>query len=239
MHLHVKRQAGRDAVRINFVTGEPFRLKEDLVRVAIGEAHHFIFDRRAVARPDPLDNACVHRAAIEVIADHVMGFFVGVRDVARHLARMLTRRPHERKDRHWVVAMLLIEHAEIDSARIDTRRRPGFQATDAQRQFTQSTRQRYGRRIACTAAAVVIKPDMNFAVEESTDRQHHCFGAEFKAHLRDGAHDAIVFHDQVIHGLLEDHQVRLIFQRGTHGLFVQHAIRLSAGSAHGRAFAGV
>ncbi|CCK13877.1 hypothetical protein BN126_4080 [Cronobacter sakazakii 680] len=239
LHLHVERQAGGDAVRVNFVAGQPFRLQENLVRVAIGEAHHFIFDGRAIARADPFDNPRVHRAAIEVTADHVMGLLIGVRDVARHLTRMLIRRAHKREDRHWIVAMLLVEHAKIDSARVNTRRRSGFQTADAQRQFPQATRQRYGRRIARTAAAVVIKSDVNFAVEERADRQDNRFRAEFQAHLRDGTDNAIVFHDQIVNGLLEDHQIRLILQRGTHSLLVQHAICLSAGGAYGRTFAGV
>jgi tRNA U34 5-carboxymethylaminomethyl modifying enzyme MnmG/GidA len=34
---------------------------------------YFVFDRRAVAWTDPFDHPGVHGAAIEVIADHVMG----------------------------------------------------------------------------------------------------------------------------------------------------------------------
>ena len=57
--------------------------------VAIGKAHYFVFDRRTVARADAFDHTSVHWATIEVIADHVVGFLIGMRDVTRHLARML------------------------------------------------------------------------------------------------------------------------------------------------------
>lgn len=57
--------------------------------VPVGKAHNFVFDRRAVAWADPFDHTCIHRATIEVIADHVMGFLVGIRDITRHLARVL------------------------------------------------------------------------------------------------------------------------------------------------------
>ena len=106
--------------------------------VAIGKAHHFVFDRRAVAWTDPFDHAGVHRAAIEVIADHVMGFFVGMRDIARYLLRMLCRIAHEREDRHWVITVLLCQHAEINGARVNTGWRTGFQTAHTQRQFTQA-----------------------------------------------------------------------------------------------------
>ena len=207
--------------------------------VAIGKAHDFVFDRRAIARSDPFDHSGVHRTAIEVIADHIVGFLVSVGDIARYLARMLIRGSHEREDRHRVIAMLLRQHAEIDGARVNTRRSTGFQTTYAQRQFTQTTRQRDRRRIAGAAAAVVVQTNMNFAVKEGPDGQHYRFSAEFEAHLGDGAHDAIVFDNQIFNRLLEDHQVRLVLQRGTYCLTIKHAVSLGAGGAHCRSFAGV
>ena len=209
------------------------------MRVAIGEAHHLVFDRRTVARADPLDDPGIHWAAIEVIADHLVGLLVGIGDPAGNLLRMLRGIAHEREDRHRVVAMLRAEHRKIDSARVNARRRTGFQTADAQRQRTQTLRQRNRRRIACATAAVVIQPDMNFAVEEGSDGEHHGFGAEHQPHLRDGANDAIVFDDKIVYRLLEDHQVGLIFQRGAYRLAIQHTIRLRAGSAHRRTFAAV
>ena len=207
--------------------------------VTIGKAHHFVFDRRAITWADPFDYASVHWAAIEVIADHLMGFFVGMRDVARYLLRVLRRVAHERENRHRVIAVLLGQYAEINGARIDTRRRAGFQTADAQRQFTQTTRQRNGRRIASTATAVVVQTNMDFAVQECPDRQHHGFGAELEAHLGHGAHDAIVLNDKIFYRLLEDHQVRLVLQRGAHGLAVKHAVCLRTSGANSRAFTRV
>ncbi|MNL53764.1 hypothetical protein D3C87_1770350 [compost metagenome] len=83
---------------------------------------------------------------------------------------MLRSRTHEREDGHRVVAVLFSQHAKIDGTSVDTRRRTGFQTADAQRQFTQTARQRNGWRIACTATAVVIQADVNFAIEERPDR---------------------------------------------------------------------
>ena len=66
--LHVVGQRGGDAVRIDGVVVEAFGLEEDLVPLALGEAHHLVLDGRAVARADALDLAGVHRRAGEVRA---------------------------------------------------------------------------------------------------------------------------------------------------------------------------
>ena len=50
--LHIFGERGRDAVRIDGVVVETFRLEEDLVPLALLEAHHLVFDRRAIARAD-------------------------------------------------------------------------------------------------------------------------------------------------------------------------------------------
>ena len=85
--LHIFRQRGRDAVRIDGVVVEAFGLEEDLVPLALLEAHHLVFDRRAIARADALDVAGVHRRAGEVRRDDGVGRFRGVGDVAGHLRR--------------------------------------------------------------------------------------------------------------------------------------------------------
>ncbi len=75
--------------------------------ISVGEAHDFVFDRRAVAWADTFDHPCVHWATIEVTADHIMGFLVGMSDITRHLLGMLGRIAHKREYWHWVIAMLL------------------------------------------------------------------------------------------------------------------------------------
>ena len=51
----------------------------------VGEAHHLVFDGRAVARPPALDLAGVHRRAMQVGADQIVDRFIRVGDVAVHL----------------------------------------------------------------------------------------------------------------------------------------------------------
>jgi hypothetical protein len=54
----------------------------------------------------------------------------------------------------------------------------------------------------------------------------------------DGAHDAVAFQHQVVHGLLEQPQVGLVLQARADRRLVQ-AVGLGAGGAHGRALGGV
>ena len=207
--------------------------------ISVGEAHDFVFDRRAVAWADTFDHPCIHWATIEVTADHIMGFLVGMSDITRHLLGMLGRIAHKREYRHWVIAMLLRQHTKVDSSSINTRWCPGFQTTNAQRQFTQTARKRNGRRITSTATAVIIQTDMNFTVEERPNGEHDGFGTERQSHLGNSTDHAIVFDNKIFNRLLEDHQVRLVLQRRTYRLTVEHTIRLSSGSANRRSFACV
>ena len=87
--LHVERQAGRDAVRVDLVRRQAFRLDEDLVRGLVGEAMHLVLDRRAVARADAFDHAGEHRRAVAAGADDLVRALVGRSDVATDLARMI------------------------------------------------------------------------------------------------------------------------------------------------------
>ena len=74
--LHVLRQRGRDAVRIDRGVVQPFRLKENLVPVALAEADDLVLDRRAIARAAALDLPGIHRRAVHVRPDDVVGGLV-------------------------------------------------------------------------------------------------------------------------------------------------------------------
>ena len=67
--LHLFGQRGRDAVRIDGVVVETFRLEKDLMPVALAEAHDLVLDRRTVARPAAVDLTGIHRRAMQIGAD--------------------------------------------------------------------------------------------------------------------------------------------------------------------------
>ena len=70
--LDVLGQRGRDAVRIDRGVVEPLRLEENLVPVALAEAHDLVLDRRAIARPAARDLPGIHRRAMHVRPDDLV-----------------------------------------------------------------------------------------------------------------------------------------------------------------------
>ena len=238
--LNVERQRSGNAVRIELMGSQPFGFQKNLVRRFVGEAVHLVFDAGAVARPCAFDDASEHRAAVETAADDVVGARVGVGNPARHLAWVLTGVAHEAEHRHRArVAGLGLQLAKVDAATIQPRRRAGFQPSLRQLQLLQPRRKGDGRRVARAAGAVVLQPHMNATVEKRTGRQHHRASPKAQANLRDSAHNAVAFHHQVVHRLLEQPQVGLVFQTVPYGRAVQHAVGLRARGTDSRALAAV
>ena len=115
--LHIERQRGRDAVRVDLVRVEPLGLQEDLVAGLVGKAIDLVFDARAVARAHSFDHAREHRAAVKALADDLVRALVGVRDPAADLARVLIGAAHEAEHRHRVgVAGLLDQSRDSRSS---------------------------------------------------------------------------------------------------------------------------
>ena len=87
--LHVVRQAGGNAVWVVLVGGQTFGLKKYLVRIFVRETRYFVFNRRTITRADAFDHAGKKRRTIKARADNVVGTFIGMRNPARQLLRML------------------------------------------------------------------------------------------------------------------------------------------------------
>ena len=77
---------------------------------------------------------------------------------------------------------------------------------------------------------------MNFAVQESARCEHHGAAAKFDSHLRHRARHPVTLNHQVVHRLLEQPQVGLVFQHAANGRLVQNPVCLRPCGAHGRAF---
>ena len=70
--LHLRGQAGGDAVRIDRVIVQSFRLQEDVVAVPVREPHDLVLDRGTIARPRSRDVPAIHRRAVQIGPDHRM-----------------------------------------------------------------------------------------------------------------------------------------------------------------------
>ena len=80
---------------------------------------------------------------------------------------------------------------------------------------------------------------MNKTTEESTGGQYHVVSQKTQAHLCDNALGFTLFNNQVIAGLLEYPEIRLVFQNLADRGLVQHAVSLRSGCPHGRALSAV
>ncbi len=176
-----------------------------------------------------------------------MGALVGVRDPARHLPRVhAPRRAHEAEHRHRVadaaghaVTGLLHALAEVDAAAVKPRRRAGLQAPLRQLEFLEPRRQADRRRVTGAPGRVVVQAHVDLAVQEGAGRQHHGSAAKLDTDLRHGAHHPVALHHQVVHRLLEQPQVGLIFQPAANRGLVQDAVGLGTGGAHRRTLGAV
>ena len=227
--------------------GQTFRLQEDLVAVFVRKAVDLVFHAGAVAWAYALNLAGEHGAAVKAAADDFVRALVGVRDPAGHLLRVHGRIAAIAENRHLAfvgctrhaIAGLNRALAEVNGTPIDARWCPRLQAPLRQLQLFQACRQAHGRRIARAATSMVVQAHMDLAIQEGAGGQHHGLAAELDAHLRDGTDHAVALHHQVVHRLLEQPQIRLVFQHFADGRFVQNAVSLCPRSAHGGAFGTV
>ena len=232
LDLHVEREARGDAVRVDLVGIESFRLDEDLVRVALGEPHHLVLHRRAVPRPRPVDHARVHGRPVERGADDLVGPLAGMGDMARHLCGMLVAAPEIGEHRPRIVAGLELEPGEIDGASVDARRRAGLQAPDRELALAHLARQRVRGRIAGTASFLILQSHVDASAEEGADSHHHAGGLD--ANPDAGHHPAhcVPLDDEVGDRLLEQREAGRAFEHAADVPAVERAVDLSAGRAH-------
>ena len=100
--LHVIGQGRGNAVWVELMRGQAFGFQKNLVRMLVRKAMNLVFDARAVARAHAVDDAGEHGAAVEPAANDVVRECVGMRDPARHLARMAFCRAQKAEYRHRV-----------------------------------------------------------------------------------------------------------------------------------------
>ncbi len=136
--------------------GQAFRLDEHLVAFLVGEAMDLVFDRGAVPRANTFDDTRVHRRAVEIRGNDLVGSRIGVGNPAADLTRVHLCIAHERHHRDRCIAWLLGHDREVHRPAIDARRSACLQAADPQRQFPHAVSQGNRGRIAGTSAGVVL-----------------------------------------------------------------------------------
>ena len=147
--------------------------------VFVCETVDLVFHTRAVARAHALNLAGEHGAAIEARTNDVVGARIGVGHPARHVLGVHGGAAHEAEDRNFAwdarrkttrrlrdnaVTRLLGALTKVNRAAINARWCAGFQTPLRELQLFESGRQTDSRRIAGTAAGVVIHAHVNLAV---------------------------------------------------------------------------
>ena len=198
--------------------------------VAVGEAHHLVLDRRAVARSGATDAAGEHRRAVEPGGQHLMGCPVGEGDVTTHLRQPWKAAPvgavgERRRAR---VARLLAGNAEVDAGAPQPWRGAGLEPAALDAEALKRLRQPGRGALAEPAPRGAVQPREQHAVQEGAGCDHQCAAADLAvpvgryggdpgiAHRHPGRHR--LHHGQAM--LLRHHALR----RGRVGV----AIRLAA-----------
>src|SRR5690606_37661012 len=237
--LHIERQTRRDPVRINLVRAQPFGFDKNLMRALVRESMNLVFDRRAITRSDAFDRTREHGRAIAARTNDLVRPLVGRSDVADNLARVIGAPSKIGKYRHRLIARLNDQAFIVDRAPIDTRRRAGLQAADAERQRSELLRQPIRWRISGTPALVIREADVNLAAEERPDGQYDGASPKLDSGLSHDPANGARFDVQVGDLLLKERQIRLVLENRSDRLLIECTIRLRAGRADRRTLARI
>ena len=127
--LHVCRQAGGDAVRINKLTVAPFRFEKYVVGCPLREAVDLILNRRAVSGTTAGDLPIKKGRTVPVCCDYCVRNFVCVRNPARSLQAVNLRRA-QRKRLNRRVPRLFLENGVVDASALQSRRSACFHPSE-------------------------------------------------------------------------------------------------------------
>ena len=237
--LHIFRQAGRDAVRIDRVVVQPLGLQEDLVALAFGEAHHLVLDRGAVARPHPLDAPAIDRALVQVGADQRMRRGRGGGDAAGHLPVGDALR-HPGQGFGILVPRLGFQRIPGDAAPVEAWRRAGLEPRQRQPEPFEGKGKADGGRIPHAPGRDALLPDMDLAAQEGAGRHDQGAAADAPAIPRqDCRHAAIGGGFDPFRRGGQDGQAGLRLEQTAHRLAIEPPVRLRPRAAHGRALGAV
>ena len=206
--------------------------------VAIAEADDLVLDRGAIARAAALDLAGIHRRAMHIGPDHVMGRRRRPGDPALDLRR---RDPvgHDRKRLRRIVAGLHFDRGPVDGRAIEPRRRAGLQSSERKAGPLEGSRKPHRRRLADPAGGPVLLAEMDQAAQEGPGGDDDGTGRELPALAQTNAGDPAVRDDQLIRLAFDHAEIGGLPDRGLHGRGIKLAVRLGPRSADRRTLAAV
>ena len=171
--LHVGGERCADPIRIDQRRIQPFRLKEHLMSVAIGEPVDLVLDRWAIARTLPDNIATEQRRTMQVFANNCVALRIGPRDGAENLG-VGAPGADSRHGPHIGIGGLFFQPHPIDRAPVQARRRACFEPSHRQFRIAKLLRKSVGTCLADAATHKPLLPPKHRTAEEGTRTQHHC-----------------------------------------------------------------
>src|SRR5208283_4004026 len=162
------------AVDVDLVRVQALGLQEQLMSFFIWKLRNFVFDRRAVARPDGLDLPTVHGRAHQVFAQDAVRLRGGECDVTRHLLVVMRDRPGaEAEGRGVVITGLHGELRPVDGAAVEPRWSARLEAAATQAQRLERFSQQYGRGFAAASGRILLLAAVDDPVEKRSRGDDH------------------------------------------------------------------
>ncbi len=128
--LNIWRQRRGNPIQIEPRMLQSLGLDEDLMAFFVGKADHFVLDGRTVPRTGCLDLAGVHRRAVQVRTDQLVGDGTGICNVTEHL-RERDRIREDGEGPRSCVADRWLHLREIDGVPGDARRGTGLEPAES------------------------------------------------------------------------------------------------------------
>ena len=163
--LHLHRQRRRHSVHINLVRIQPLGLKKKLVLRLVGKLDDLVLDRRAIARPDPLNPSRIHRRPMHILANNAQRLRRGECNVAAHL-RLHNLLGPEAEWRRVHIARLFFKGVPLDRPPIQPRRRPCLQPASPQAQCSQRFSQQHRGRFAASSRRIPLLAAVNQPIQK-------------------------------------------------------------------------
>ena len=143
------------------------RLQENLMRVFIRKSNHLIFNRWAITRAHAVDMPSIHGGPIEVLANDLMSFLVGVRYSAGDLRRGYRSRKKGKYDR-LLVARLFLQNIPVNGSAVQARRCSCLQPSHRKAEGVDPLSETNGGSVAHPTALTRDVADMNDATQKGS-----------------------------------------------------------------------
>ena len=170
--LDLVRQRGRDAVRVDRVIIQTFRLQEDLVLGPVSKAHDLVLDGRTIARPAPGDCAAIDSRVLQIVRNDLVCRLRRVGDGASDLRHRDTV-CQEREGNRLCVGLLLFQRIPIDGRFAQARRRSGLEAPHPQLEPVERFTQTDSRLLADASCRNALGTAMDDTAQEGPGCQHN------------------------------------------------------------------